>query len=98
MFNRRVEKGQSFHHPYFGIREYACNFSPVTANEPVLSTWNEDLGIMLYDLVYDEKGNTPQFFRAKVLGGVVHCDTMASSPNGLPPIRLIGNTEGAVAL
>ena len=98
MFNRRVEKGQSFHHPYFGIREYACNFSPVTANEPVLSTWNEDLGIMLYDLVFDEKGNTPQFFRAKVLGGVVHCDTMASGPNGLPPIRLIGNPEGAVAL
>jgi len=53
---------------------------------------------MLYDLVFDEKGNTPQFFRAKVLGGVVHCDTMASGPNGLPPIRLIGNPEGAVAL
>lgn len=96
MFNRRVEKGQSFHHPYFGIREFACNFSPVLGNENALSSWNEDLGVMLYDLVFAEDENKPQFFRAKVLGGMVHCDTLAQGPNGLPPVRLFGNTQEEV--
>jgi CRISPR-associated protein Cas5d len=91
MFNRRVEKGQAFHHPYLGIREFACHFAPVDGSEEILSTWNEELGVMLYDMIFGEKTNSPQFFRAKVLGGVLHCDTQASGPNSLPPVRLTGN-------
>ena len=98
MFQRRVEKGQSFHHPYFGVREFACNFAPVVGDEYILSHWNEDLGVMLYDLVFSEEENTPQFFQAKILGGVVHCDTLAQSPNGLPPVRLIGKQKEEVTL
>lgn len=97
MFNRRVEKGQAFHHPYFGIREFACNFAPVSGNESILSTWNEELGVMLYDLIFSEDGNKPQFFRAKVLSGILHCDTLASGPNGLPPVRLVGDVQEEVA-
>ncbi len=29
MFNRRVAKGQCFHRPYLGCREFACQFAPV---------------------------------------------------------------------
>lgn len=90
MFNRRVEKGQAFHRPYLGIREFVAHFSPVDGSESIVTSWNEDLGVMLYDMKFTEEGNTPQFFRANIIAGVLHCDTMATGPNSLLPVRLIG--------
>ena len=33
MFERRVAKGQCFHHPYLGCREFACHFAPPDGSE-----------------------------------------------------------------
>jgi CRISPR-associated protein Cas5d len=89
MFQRRVKKGQCFHHPYLGCREFACNFAPVDGNEKILD-WSEDLGIMLYDIQFGSDSNRPGFFRAAVNNGVLHCDTRDPGPNGEPPIPVLG--------
>src|SRR5262249_9212666 len=50
MFKRRVSKGQCFHRPYLGCREFACSFAPPDGSERPLAGWTEGLGLMLYDL------------------------------------------------
>jgi CRISPR-associated protein Cas5d len=58
MFFRRVESGQCFRQPYFGIREYAAYFTfPDGAEQPAPET--RDLGIMLYDLDFPENVSPP---------------------------------------
>jgi CRISPR-associated protein Cas5d len=97
MFNRRVEKGQCFHRPYLGIREFAAHFAPPDGSEQPLSDWSESLGFMLYDLRYAGDGTRrPGFFEAKITNGVLHCDTEACGPNGEPPVKVFGwdDTEG----
>jgi CRISPR-associated protein Cas5d len=90
MFNRRVSRGQCFHRPYLGCREFACNFAPVDGSESVLD-WNQDLGLMLYDIQFGANGvNTPGFFDARIHRGALHCDAMSSGINGEPPITIHG--------
>ncbi len=97
MFRRRVRKGQFFHAPYFGCREFVCRFAEPDGSEVVLSDWNESLGLMLYDIRYGDDGiNRPAFFRAEVVNGVLHCDTDATGPSGQPPVRVIGWDESGV--
>jgi len=78
MFERRAKKGQCFHRPYLGCREFACYFRLVdlTAElvEPISET--RDLGYMLYDLNFEQNENipTPQFFRAFMNKGVINTD------------------------
>jgi CRISPR-associated protein Cas5d len=51
-FRRRVERGQCFHRPYLGCREFAANFGPPDgAEKPIEVT--DDLGRMLLDQAYD---------------------------------------------
>lgn len=67
MFLRRVEKGQCFHRPYLGCREFAANFALVSPNEPALRLEVEipelgfgkprDLGYMLYDVLHDNSND-----------------------------------------
>jgi CRISPR-associated protein Cas5d len=91
IFQRRVEKGQCFHRPYLGCREFACNFAPPDGSEQPLSSWTESLGLMLYDIRFGLDGvNRPGFFQAKVHGGVLHCDTEAQGPQGEPPVKVFG--------
>jgi CRISPR-associated protein Cas5d len=91
MFNRRVAKGQCFHRPYLGIREFACHFTPPDGTETPLTTWTESLGFMLYDLRYAADGTRqPGFFDAKVRNGVLHCDTDSFGPHGEPPVKVFG--------
>lgn len=74
MFERRVERGQCFHRPYLGCREFACHFEPPrTGEKPVEET--RDLGLMLYDIVFRKGANRPLFFRAQLDHGV-----LATSP------------------
>lgn len=73
MFERRATKGQTFHQPYLGCREFSCSFSLVnTANDnPAAIPDTSDLGWMLYDMDYSRDPPTPRFFRAKMESGVV---------------------------
>lgn len=71
-FRRRVERGQCFHRPALGCREFAADFAGLDpAEEPILET--RDLGLMLFDLRYrGEQGpHEPVFFAARLEQGVV---------------------------
>jgi len=70
MFHRRVEKGQHFHQPYFGCREFVADISSATGEEiPVADS--RDLGLVLWDIVFSPKGNRPIFFHARLDNGVL---------------------------
>lgn len=75
MARRRMKKGQSFHQPYFGTREFAASFEwadtvPSTQLPP--EQRDKDLGWMLHDLdFYDPHDPQPRFFRAEMKGGVI---------------------------
>lgn len=71
MFNRRVEKGQCFHRPALGCREFAAEFEPVSELDKPLSSLNVDVGLMLYDVLFRSDGNRAVFFDAKVRQGVL---------------------------
>ena len=72
IFKRRVKKGQCFHRPYFGCREFPVQFE--WCKEPSLTpfTGEQDLGFMLHDIDFT-KDNTPQFFRAIMQDGIIDC-------------------------
>ena len=77
MFERRAKKGQCFHRPYLGCREFACFFKLVEPNQevdaPIAVT--KDLGFMLYDLDFaDPNDPSPMFFRAQMNEGTINTD------------------------
>ena len=70
IFRRRVEKGQHFHQPYLGCREFAADVMPADdAPAPIGDT--RELGTMLWDVEYRPDGNRPVFFRAALRDGVL---------------------------
>lgn len=70
MFERRVAKGQRFHQPYFGCREFVAEVLPTDdALVPVKDS--RDLGIMLWDIEYGPNRNRPVFFAARLVEGVL---------------------------
>ena len=74
MFNRRAAKGQCFHRPYLGTREFAADFALVEDVMPQsnLSTGqrDRDLGWMLHDIDFADE-MSPRFFRAELRDGVI---------------------------
>ncbi len=73
-FRRRVERGQCFHRPSLGCREFAADFCGPDGTElPHPSLRDEDipLGLMLFDIAYRPSGNVPRFFEARLEGGVL---------------------------
>ena len=75
---RRIKKGQFYHQPCFGCREFPAHFrSWEGATVPAIGE-TRDLGLMLYDMDYADPANiTPIFFRAKLEQGVLsldHCE------------------------
>jgi len=78
MFKRRAKKGQCFHRPYLGCREFACDFRLIDPLAEPAETINEtkDLGYMLYDMNFAEDINDPKpmFFRARIENGVINTD------------------------
>lgn len=57
MFLRRLTKGQCWHQPYLGTREFTCDFFPVTQeDENRASELNltYPIGSMLFDVWYDK--------------------------------------------
>lgn len=79
IMRRRLEKGQFYHQPYFGVREFPANFRPCQTIPPCPeSLYGEvDLGWMLLDLDYQDPQNiTPKFFRAVLRDGVLEVPSM----------------------
>jgi CRISPR-associated protein Cas5d len=70
MLLRRAEKGQCQQQPFLGCREFAARFAPVAGDERPQAV-TEDLGRMLYDIVFRPDGNQPVFFSARLENGVM---------------------------
>ena len=79
-FNRRANKGQYYHHPYFGTREFPAEFRLWHSNSGKPQGFEQgrrDLGYMLYDLDYSDCDNPqPVFFRAELLDGVLNTENV----------------------
>lgn len=83
MFKRRARKGQAFHQPYFGCREFPVRFELIEEasdlpKPPAEFAGEKDLGFMLHDIEFDQdratkkvKSTTPHFFRAIMLDGII---------------------------
>jgi CRISPR-associated protein Cas5d len=71
MFLRRAEKGQCFHRPYLGCREFPAEFTPLPDTRALPEPWDEtrDLGWLLHDFDYREGTAEPRFFRARLEHG-----------------------------
>jgi len=70
---RRMAKGQYFHHPYLGTREFACDFALVEGAAPAPHeslAGERDLGWMALEVGY-LPGMKASFFRAKMRHGVI---------------------------
>jgi CRISPR-associated protein Cas5d len=71
MFRRRAEKGQCFHQPCLGTREFAAAFSLLDGDAPKSAlTGERDLGWMLYDIDF-VNGMSPLFYRPVMQDGVI---------------------------
>jgi len=71
---RRLRKGQHFHAPYLGTREFGARVEFIEDGVIPKSslTGAQDLGWMLYDLDFrDPNDIRPQFFEARMQDGVI---------------------------
>jgi CRISPR-associated protein Cas5d len=90
-FIRRARKGQCFHQPYFGCREFVAYFelvdsaSEAQVNRSQLATYTADLGYMLYDVFDLSRPGTAEskpavsVFPAKVVNGVLDVPEYSSN-------------------
>lgn len=83
IIRRRLERGQTYHQPCFGCREFPAFFRewdgrPIRTAEELRG--ERDLGYMLYDMDYADRENIqPMFFRAVMKDGVIdlrHCEVI----------------------
>jgi CRISPR-associated protein Cas5d len=68
MVTRRLEKGQTFHQPYLGCREFAAAVEPVddVPESRLPAEWRgRHLGLILHDLEFGAR-IVPRFFAAKI--------------------------------
>lgn len=82
MFNRRLEKGQCHIQPVLGCREFPARFTPPSAAE-IPQPLNEDLGRMLYDIVFRPEGNRAVFFSAKAENGRIDTRPEVALPDAV---------------
>lgn len=82
-FNRRARKGQCFHQPCLGTREFPAHFELIEPEAPIPQAIAEtrDLGFMLWDINH-AGDRASMFFRAQLENGVLR----VPSP-GSPEIR-----------
>ena len=74
MTRRRIEKGQFYHQPCFGVREFPASFRQCEECPPCPDELKgeRDLGWMLLDMDYSDPANIrPKFFRAVMRNGVI---------------------------
>lgn len=74
IFVRRARKGQCYHMPYLGCREFPAHFR-LYEEESIAAAYHgetRDLGLMLYDIDYSDSNNLrPTFFHAQLTNGVL---------------------------
>mgnify|MGYP000274656901 FL=1 len=71
---RRLKRGECYHTPYFGCREFPVNFC-LCEDEKIETAYSgeKDLGFMLYDMDFSDLDNIqPMFFRALMKDGVIN--------------------------
>ncbi len=74
MAQRRIEKGQFYHQPCFGAREFPAHFRVYEECPPCPEELKgeKDLGWMLLDMDYSDPADIrPKFFRAIMRDGVI---------------------------
>ena len=73
---RRIQRGQFYHQPCFGCREFPAQFRWCVELPPCpdeLKNKTQDLGWMLYDMDYTDPENIrPLFFRGSLQNGVLN--------------------------
>lgn len=72
---RRLRRGECYHNPYFGCREFPVRFA-LCEDDVIHTAYEEedsrDLGYMLFDMDYSDRKNIqPVFFRAVMKKGVI---------------------------
>lgn len=72
IFKRRAKKGQCFHRPYFGCREFPVNFAWCDTIPGSVLRGEQNIGYMLHDIDYAHNMK-PSFFRAILHDGVMEC-------------------------
>ena len=81
IMRRRVERGQFYHQPCFGCREFPAHFRACEELPPCPEELKgeRDLGYVLWDMDYSDPENiVPLFFRAKLKDGVLEVPTRDS--------------------
>ena len=69
-FERRVKKGQYYHRPYFGCREFAADFAFPEYDDKADSNISMTIGTMVCDLAYVKSDTgTLQFFKPRPKDG-----------------------------
>lgn len=83
IFNRRAARGQCFHQPCLGTREFAAHFDLIAQDAPLPDRAPDaknaehgfgtprDLGFMLWDIDHAAPGRPSLFFRAMLRDGVM---------------------------
>ena len=75
-FERRAARGQCFHQPCLGCREFPAHFELLDGPLPRSSLiGEEDLGLMLHDLDFDDDMKAV-FFHARLMDGVMDIPPM----------------------
>lgn len=86
-FNRRAERGQCFHRPCLGTREFPAEFALLPEGAPLPHSdfmaqpdapADVDLGWMLHDIDF-ANGKTSRFFRAHMHNGIIDVPAFDSS-------------------
>lgn len=84
IFKRRAKKGQCFHQPCMGTREFPAHFNLIEVEDEIPATklapeqLNKDLGWMLHDIDF-ENNSTAHFFRANLVNGVINVPVFNSA-------------------
>ena len=73
IFNRRARRGQCFHQPCLGAREFPARFTLLEPDDPIPPTIDDtrDLGFMLWDINH-AGDRSSMFFRARLENGIMN--------------------------
>ncbi len=72
IMKRRLKKGQCYHQPYFGCREFPAHFREWEGGAIPAIPLTKDLGYMLHSMDYSDPAEIrPRFFRAQIKDGVL---------------------------